>query len=110
MEITEFNEDVFRKVGNMAARSQVLQAIINTALDNMVLVESGLSEMKDNGRAVLLIIKAFFDEEYDFREAQLERENEAMLSRAMEANESAKGVADHIKRHIDYAVSTQEGE
>ena len=110
MEITEFNEDVFRKVGNMAARSQVLQAIINTALDNMVLVERGLSEMKDNGRAELLIIKAFFDEEYDFREAQLERENEAMLSRAMEANESAKGVADHIKRHIDYAVSTQEGE
>ena len=102
MEITEFNEDVFRKVGNMAARSQVLQAIINTALDNMVLVESGLSEMKDNGRAVLLIIKAFFGEEYDFREAQLEREKET------EKNTSA--IADHIKRHIDFAVSTQEGE
>ena len=102
MEITEFNEDVFRKVGNMAARSQVLQAIINTALDNMVLVESGLSEMKDNGRAVLLIIKAFFDEEYDFREAQLQRE--------AETEKAASVVADHIKRHIDFAVSTQEGE
>ena len=104
MEITEFNEDVFRKVGNMAARSQVLQAIINTSLDNMVLVESGLSEMKDNGRAVLLIIKAFFDEEYDFREAQLEREAET------ETEKEASVVADHIKRHIDFAVSTQEGE
>ena len=102
MEITEFNEDVFRKVGNMAARSQVLQAIINTALDNMVLVESGLSEMKDNGRAVLLIIKAFFDEEYDFREAQLQRE--------AETEKEASVVAEHIKRHIDFAVSTQEGE
>lgn len=104
MEITEFNEDVFRKVGNMAARSQVLQAIINTSLDNMVLVESGLSEMKDNGRAVLLIIKAFFDEEYDFREAQLQREAET------ETEKAASVVADHIKRHIDFAVSTQEGE
>lgn len=101
-EMNELYEDVLRKVGNLSARSQVLQAIINTSLDNMVLVESGLSEMKDNGRAVLLIIKAFFDEEYDFREAQLEREKE------MEKNTSA--VADHIKRHIDFAVSTQEGE
>ena len=101
-EMNELYEDVLRKVGNLSARSQVLQAIINTSLDNMVLVESGLSEMKDNGRAVLLIIKAFFDEEYDFREAQLQREKEASLNK--------KPVADHIQRHIDFAVSTQEGE
>lgn len=103
-EMNELYEDVFRKVGNLTAKSQVLQAVVNVAMDKMRLDGSKdyFPIMEDSGAAVLLLISAFFPEEYDFRKAQLEREKET------EKNSSV--IADHIKRHIDNAIKTQEGE
>lgn len=103
-EMNELYEDVFRKVGNLTAKSQVLQAVVNVAMDNMKIHEGMLPTMEDNGAAVLLLISAFFPEEFEFRKAQLEREADEKRER------TAKFVADHIQRHIDFAVSTQEGE
>lgn len=102
--MTEIDENMVKSIGNLTAKAQVLQAVVNVAMDKMKLLEGALPTMEDNGAAVLLLISAFFPEEFDFRKAQLEREADEKRERA------AKVVADHIQRHIDFAVSTQEGE
>ena len=102
--MTEIDENMVKSIGNLTAKAQVLQAVVNVAMDKMKLLEGALPTMEDNGAAVLLLISAFFPEEFEFRKAQLEREAEEKRNRA------AKAVADHIQRHIDFAVSTQEGE
>jgi len=102
--MAEIDENMVKSIGNLTAKAQVLQAVVNIAMEKMKLLEGALPTMEDNGAAVLLLISAFFPEEFDFRKAQLEREAEEKRNRA------AKVVADHIQRHIDFAVSTQEGE
>ena len=102
--MTEIDENMVKSIGNLTAKAQVLQAVVNVAMEKMKLLEGALPTMEDNGAAVLLLISAFFPEEFDFRKAQLEREADEKRERA------AKVVADHIQRHIDFAVSTQEGE
>ena len=102
--MTEIDENMVKSIGNLTAKAQVLQAVVNVAMEKMKLLEGALPTMEDNGAAVLLLISAFFPEEFEFRKAQLEREADEKRERA------AKVVADHIQRHIDFAVSTQEGE
>lgn len=102
--MTEIDENMVKSIGNLTAKAQVLQAVVNIAMEKMKLLEGALPTMEDNGAAVLLLISAFFPEEFEFRKAQLEREADEKRERA------AKVVADHIQRHIDFAVSTQEGE
>lgn len=102
--MTEIDENMVKSIGNLTAKAQVLQAVVNVAMEKMKILEGALPTMEDNGAAVLLLISAFFPEEFDFRKAQLEREADEKRERA------AKVVADHIQRHIDFAVSTQEGE
>ena len=102
--MAEIDENMVKSIGNLTAKAQVLQAVVNIAMEKMKLLEGALPTMEDNGAAVLLLISAFFPEEFDFRKAQLEREAEEKRNRA------EKVVAEHIQRHIDFAVSTQEGE
>ena len=102
--MTEIDENMVKSIGNLTAKSQVLQAVVNVAMEKMKLFEGALPTMEDNGAAILLLISAFFPEEFEFRKAQLKREADEKRERA------AKVVADHIQRHIDFAVSTQEGE
>jgi len=100
-------ENIVRSYGKAMAKAQILDAIVSVALDKMCFVSNAdcmLPTIEDDGFIVLMMIKAFFPEEYDFRIAQLKREKDA------EAEKAAKVVADHIQRHIDFAVSTQEGE
>lgn len=74
----DFNltDDLISKIGKLHANAAILQAIVDVALDTAGLDEDGGLVLKDNGRAVLLLVAAFFFEEYDFRVAQLKREKE----------------------------------
>ena len=77
--MTETDENMVRSYGKAIAKAQVLDALVNVALENMILSSNDgarLPIMKEAGASVLLLIKAFFPEEYDFKEAQLERERE----------------------------------
>ena len=66
------------KLGRLLTKANVLQAIVNLALDEATL-DNQIKDrlvMKDGGRAVLLLISAFFEEEYGFRLEGLKREEE----------------------------------
>lgn len=62
-------------LGRLLTKANVLQAIVNVALDRTkISLHGGDVLMDDDGRAVLLLISAFFEEEYGFRIAQLKAE------------------------------------
>lgn len=64
-------------LGRLLTKANVLQAIVNVALSETRLDSyDDVLYLKDNGRAVLLLISAFFEEEYGFRVAQLKAERE----------------------------------
>lgn len=72
----DHEEERIAKMGRLLTKANVLQAIVNIALDNTELSYDGTPYMNDNGKSVLLLISAFFDEEYSFRIAQLKAELE----------------------------------
>ena len=85
--MTETDENMVRSYGKAIAKAQVLDALVNVALEQMMLSSSDgarLPIMKEAGASVLLLIKAFFPEEYDFKEAQLEREREEARNELIE--------------------------
>lgn len=79
--MTETDENMVKSYGKAIAKAQVLDALVNVALENMILSSTDgarLPVMKEAGASVLMLIKAFFPEEYDFKEAQLKRERETI--------------------------------
>lgn len=75
--VIDHEEERALMLGRLLTKANVLQAIVNVALDETRLDNyDDTFYMKDNGKAVLLLISAFFDEEYDFRIAQLKAERE----------------------------------
>lgn len=79
--MTDTDENMVKSYGKAIAKAQVLDALVNVALENMILSSTDgtrLPVMKEAGASVLLLIKAFFPEEYDFKEAQLRRERETI--------------------------------
>lgn len=73
----DIEEERIAKMGRLLTKANVLQAIVNVALDRTkISLYGGDVLMDDDGRAVLLLISAFFEEEYDFRIAQLKEERE----------------------------------
>lgn len=67
-------DDLILKIGKLHANAAILQAIVDVALDTAELGEDGRLKLTDGGSAVLLLISAFFFEEYGFRVEQLKRE------------------------------------
>ena len=73
----DHEEERIAKMGRLLTKANVLQAIVNVALDRTkISLYGGDVLMDDDGRAVLLLISAFFEEEYGFRIAQLKAELE----------------------------------
>lgn len=106
--MTETDENMVKSYGKAIAKAQVLDALVNVALENMMLSSSDgarLPIMKEAGASVLLLIKAFFPEEYDFKEAQLERE---CGTRERERQEKIAKAFDKIKNKKGGAESGEE--
>ena len=85
--MTDTDENMVKSYGKAIAKAQVLDALVNVALENMILSSTDgtrLPVMKEAGASVLLLIKAFFPEEYDFKEAQLERAREEERNKLIE--------------------------
>ena len=75
--VIDIEEERIARMGRLLTKANVLQAIVNVALDETRLDNyDDTLYMKDNGKAVLLLVSAFFDEEYSFRIAQLKAERE----------------------------------
>ena len=75
--VIDHEEERALMLGRLLTKANVLQAIVNVALSEVRLDNyDDTLYMKDNGKAVLLLISAFFEEEYDFRIAQLKAERE----------------------------------
>lgn len=72
----DIEEERIAKMGRLLTKANILQAFVNVALDNAELSYDGTPYMIDNGKSVLLLISAFFEEEYFFRIAQLKAERE----------------------------------
>ena len=73
----DIEEERIAKMGRLLAKANILQAFVNIALDHTkISTYGGDVLMDDDGRAVLLLISAFFEEEYNFRVAQLKAELE----------------------------------
>ena len=73
--VIDHEEERALMLGRLLTKANVLQAIVNVALSETRLDRYDHTVyMKDNGKAVLLLISAFFEEEYGFRIAQLEAE------------------------------------
>ena len=73
----DIEEERIAKMGRLLTKANVLQAIVNVALDNTKISSyDDETYLSDNGKAVLLLISAFFEEEYSFRIAQLKAEKE----------------------------------
>lgn len=73
----DHEEERIAKMGRLLTKANILQAFVNIALDNTKISSyDGAPYMSDNGKAVLLLISAFFEEEYSFRIAQLKEEKE----------------------------------
>lgn len=79
----DFNltDDLILKIGKLHANAAILQAIVDVALDTAELDDVGRLKLTDGGSAALLLISAFFFEEYDFRVAQLKREAEEVKTK-----------------------------
>lgn len=94
--MTEIDENMVKSYGKAIAKAQVLDALVNVALENMILSSidgSRLPVMKEAGASVLMLIKAFFPEEYDFKEAQLQREREEARNELIEKIKKEGGFA-----------------
>lgn len=79
----DIEKERIARMGRLLTKANVLQAIVNVALDETRLDNyNDTLYMKDNGKAVLLLISAFFDEEYSFRIAQLKAEKEGKGDKA----------------------------
>lgn len=75
--VIDHEEERALMLGRLLTKANVLQAIVNVVLSETRLDRyDDALYMKDNGKAVLLLISAFFEEEYDFRIAQLKAERE----------------------------------
>lgn len=73
--VIDHEEERALMLGKLLTKANVLQAIVNVALDRTkISLYGGDVLMDDDGRAVLLLISAFFEEEYGFRIAQLKAE------------------------------------
>lgn len=72
----DHEEERIAKMGRLLTKANILQAIVNVALDNTELSYDGTPYMIDNGKSVLLLISAFFEEEYCYRILQLKTEKE----------------------------------
>lgn len=73
----DIEEERVAKMGRLLTKANVLQAIVNVALSETRLDNyDDALYLKDDGKAVLLLISAFFEEEYDFRIAQLKAERD----------------------------------
>lgn len=70
----DHEEERIAKMGRLLTKANILQAFVNIALDYAELSYDGTPYMIDNGKSVLLLISAFFEEEYGFRIAQLKAE------------------------------------
>ena len=74
-DVIDHEEERALMLGKLLTKANVLQAIVNVALDRTkISLYGGDVLMDDDGRAVLLLISAFFEEEYGFRIAQLKAE------------------------------------
>lgn len=85
--MTDTDENMVKSYGKAIAKAQVLDALVNVALENMILSSTdkmALPIMRDAGASVILLIKAFFPEEYDFKEAQLKRERDEVEEKKRE--------------------------
>ena len=79
----DIEEERIAKMGRLLTKANILQAFVNIALDHTKITTYGGDVlMDDDGRAVLLLISAFFEEEYSFRVAQLKAEKEGKGDKA----------------------------
>ena len=75
--VIDHEEERALMLGKLLTKANVLQAIVNVALSKTRLDRyDDILYMEDNGKSVLLLISAFFEEEYGFRIAQLKAERE----------------------------------